>query len=208
MSVTTRTITVRVDGDASKANKALTSVGSHAEGLGKRIAKIGGLLAAAFSVQKILQFGKESVQAMMEDQKSAAILAKTLQNVLGARKDEIAAVEAYIRKTEEAVGVQDDALRPAYARLVRATKDTAKATRLMNLALDISAATGSDLQNVASGLTKAFNGNFGALTRMGVSLDKATLKSKILTKFLEFLSKPLVALLKLGHRLLLIKWSD
>lgn len=178
-----------LDGDATGANRALGSVGKHAGGLGSKIAKVGGLIAAAFSVTKIIQFGKESVHAMMEDQKAAAILARTLKNVTHARQSEIDGIEQYIRKLEETVGVEDDKLRPAYSRLIRSTKNMAKSQTLLNLSLDISAATGKDLGTVANAVSKAYDGNFASLTRLGLSLDKSLIKSKDFSKVQAYLTK-------------------
>jgi hypothetical protein len=74
--------------------------------------------------------------------------------------------------------VSDSELRPSLATLVRATGDVTKAQSLMNLALDISAGTGKDLQTVSLALAKAQAGNVGALTRLGVSLDANAVKTK------------------------------
>lgn len=189
MSTKISTLLFRVDGDATNANKAMSSVGKSAGGLGSKIAKVGAAIAAAFSVQKIIQFGKESVRAMMEDQKSAAILARTLKNVTKAKADDIAITEAFINKTAMATGIADDELRPAFARLVRTTKDTTKAQKLLNLALDMSAATGKPLSSVVNALGRAADGSLSGLTRMGVSIDKATLKSKDFAKVLPQLQE-------------------
>jgi IS1 family transposase len=189
MSTKVSTLLFRVDGDASKANRALSSVGKSAGGLGSKIAKVGGLIAAAFSVQKIVQFGKESVQAMMEDQQAAAQLARTLKNVTGARKKDTEAVEANFRALEELTGVEDDKLRPAFSRLVRSTKSLSKSTDLLNLSLDIAAATGKDLGAVANAVSKGYDGNLASLSRLGLSLDKNLMKSKDWGKVQEYLEK-------------------
>ena len=76
-----------------------------------------------------------------------------------------------------AFGVADTKLRPALANLARATGDVGKAQQLTNLAMDISAATGKDLETVSLTLSKAYNGNIGALTKLGIPLDDAIKKS-------------------------------
>jgi hypothetical protein len=53
-----------------------------------------------------------------------------------------------------------------------------KAQQLTNLAMDISAATGKDLEGVSMALSKAYNGNLGALTRLGVPLDASIIATK------------------------------
>ena len=64
---------------------------------------------------------------------------------------------------EAATGIADDQLRPAYAALVRGTKDIEQATGGLQLALDISAATGQDLATVSDALSKAYAGNMRGL---------------------------------------------
>ena len=86
-------------------------------------------------------------------------------------------VEAFIAKMETQTGVLDDHLRPAYDRIIRSVRDVGAAQGTMQLALDISAAKGIAVEDVAKALGRAYDGNTGALGRLGLGLDKATLKS-------------------------------
>ncbi len=52
-----------------------------------------------------------------------------------------------------------------------------KSQDLLNLALDISAATGKSVESVSNALGKAYEGNTGALTRLGVGLSAAEIKT-------------------------------
>jgi hypothetical protein len=61
---------------------------------------------------------------------------------------------------------------------VRSTKDVEEAQKLQTLALDIAAGTGKDLGAVSEALGKAYDGNLGALKRLGVGIDEDILKSK------------------------------
>jgi hypothetical protein len=87
-------------------------------------------------------------------------------------------MEETIGKMEMQKAVADDELRPAMGNLVRATGDVTKSQDLLNLALDISAATGRDLQSVSIALAKAQTGNITALTRLGIPLNDVAVKSK------------------------------
>lgn len=120
----------------------------------------------------------EAAQAAAEDQRSQALLARQLQATTGATDSQIAAVEEYVNQTQLAAGVADDQLRPALAALVRATGDTARAQEQLGLALDIAAGTGKDVESVAIALGKAYNGNFAALTKLGIPLDENITKTK------------------------------
>ncbi len=95
----------------------------------------------------------------------------------GATESQIAAVESQILKMSLASGVADDKLRPAFSRLVRSTEDTEKAQTLLNLALDVSTATGKPLEGVTNALAKAYDGNATSLGKLGVGLSAAELKT-------------------------------
>lgn len=129
-----------------------------------------GAIGVGLSIGVITQQLKEASKAAIEDAQSQALLANQLKNTTNATKAQIASVEENISKMQMSAGVADDVLRPAFAQLTRATGDTAKATELMQLALDISAGSGKSLESVSMALTKAYNGQFGALTKLGVPM--------------------------------------
>ena len=136
-----------------------------------------------------ITIGVQAVKAAIEDEKAQLTLAKTLENTTKATKNQIKGVEDYIKATSLAKGVTDDQLRPSLDRLVRSTGDVTKAQKLQQLALDISAGTGKDLASVSEALGKAYDGNLGALKRLGVPLDDSIVKSKDFTKAQEALTK-------------------
>jgi hypothetical protein len=144
--------------------------------LGKSAKKLGKALIAVYSTQKLLAYGKASLQAAADDEKAQKQLALALRNV-GLGRD-IAASEEYIQKLQSEFGVLDDKLRPAYQTLAVATQDTTESQKLLQLALDISASTGKDLAQTSSALSKAFLGNNTALSKLGVGISKADLKTK------------------------------
>ena len=144
--------------------------------LGKNVKKLAGALGLAFGGQQILAYAKNSIKAAAADEKAQKQLALSLKNV-GLERD-AASTEAYIQNLQSEFGIVDDKLRPAYQSLAVATQDTAESQRLLNLSLDIAAATGKDLGSVTSALSRAYLGNNTALTRLGVGISKADLKAK------------------------------
>jgi hypothetical protein len=147
------------------------------------------LAVGAAAATMAIKIGVDAVKAAIEDEKAQATLAKTLENTTKATKDQIKSVEDYIDKTARATGVTDDQLRPSLDRLLRSTKDVTKAQSLQQLALDISAGTGKDLATITEGLSKAFDGNLGALKRLGVPLSESIIKSKDFDAAVKELSK-------------------
>lgn len=161
-----------VDG-LSKASKETESFGDKATEFGKKAAVAFALAGAA-----VLAFAGDAIKAAAEDAAAQEKLAATIKATTDATSAQIAGVEKYITQTSIAIGVTDDALRPAFERLVRSTKDTEEAQRLLNLALDLSTATGKPLETVANALGKAYDGNTAALGKLGLGLDANLLKSK------------------------------
>jgi hypothetical protein len=136
-----------------------------------------------------IKIGIDAVKAAIEDEKAMKSLAQTLKNTTKATDAQIAATEDFIDKTARATGVADDQLRPSLDRLVRSTQDITKAQKLQTLALDIAAGTGKDLATVTEALGKAYDGNLGALKRIGVPLDENIVKSKDFDKAVVALSE-------------------
>ena len=136
--------------------------------------QLGATVSAGLLVKEL---GK-AVTAFNDDEKAAEQLKIAVQNSTGATDLQVASLEQSIKKMEATSAVSDDKLRPSMTTLVRATKDVTQAQDLLSLALDISAGTGKDLETVSLALAKAQNGNVGALTRLGVSLDENAVKTK------------------------------
>jgi hypothetical protein len=112
-----------------------------------------------------------------------------LKNTTKASNGQIKSVEKYIDKLQRATGVADDKLRPSLEKLLVATGKVGKAQKLQALAMDIAAGTGKDLDTVSLSLAKAYGGNLGALTRMGITLDESIIKNKDFKKAQEELDR-------------------
>jgi hypothetical protein len=144
--------------------------------LTKNVKNLARNFGLAFGTAAVLNYAKTSVKAAADDLKAQKQLALALENVGLAR--DVASTEEYISRLQSEFGILDDLLRPAYQRLAVATQSSAESQRLLNLALDISASTGKDVNAVTVALSRAYLGNNTALTRLGVGLSKADLKSK------------------------------
>jgi hypothetical protein len=186
-AVIARIITQYSAKGSKQAQKDITKLGKDFDKFAKRSAiacAAAGAAVGAFAIK----VGKDAVQGAMEDQKQQIALATALRNVTGATDEAIASTVEYLDKQELLVGVDNKELIPSLQILVQATKDVTAAQNLQNLALDISAGTSKDLGAVSLALAKALGGNVGALTRLGVPLDAAAVKSKDLNAILNSLS--------------------
>ena len=187
-AVTARIITQYSDKGSKAAARDINKLGKNFDKFAGKVGKafaIGAAAAGAFAVK----IGVDSVKAAIADEKSQALLANSLRNTTGATDAAIAATESYIDQTQRAFGVVDDDLRPALAKLTGVTGDIASAQGLLGVALDLSAGSGIDLTAAVSAITKASQGSFGALTKLGVPIDANTKKTKDFAGVLGILQK-------------------
>jgi hypothetical protein len=148
---------------------------------GEKFSRVSGAMSAAMigmgaaAGYAALRMGTEMVNAALEDQKSMEALNTTLDNMgFGATAT---SVEAFIDSTQRATGVADDQLRPAFDRLVRSTHDVVDAQKALDLVLNIAQGTGKSVEAVAAAWGKALDGNTSSLSKLGLGLDAATVKS-------------------------------
>jgi len=150
---------------AKKEFKSLEGAGAKAQYAIKKAAipaaaAIAGLGAALFDATK----------GAMEDAAAQEQLARQLFRSAGATDAQVKATEDWISAQGQALGVTDDELRPALARLVSQTHDVAKAQKLAALAMDIAAATGKPLATVTEAVAKAAGGQLSALGKLSPEL--------------------------------------
>ena len=179
-----RTLKLSILGDVDQLKKSLAQADTDVKGSASKISdfskKVGLAFAAAGAAAGAyaVKLAVDGVKAAIADEAAQNRLATTLRNVVGASNDQIKAIESQILKSSLLYGVTDDQLRPSLDRLIRSTKDVEEAQRLQALALDIAAGSGKSLEAVSNALAKAHDGNFGALNKLGVSIDANIIKSK------------------------------
>jgi len=156
--------------------RAFQQADTATEKLGKSVKNLARNLGVAFSTAAVVNFAKVSVRAAADDQRAQQQLALALKNV-GIGRD-AASAEGYIQRLQSEFGVVDDKLRPAYQLLAIATRDSFESQRLMNIAMDVAAANSLDLNAVSKALSKAYLGNNTALSKLGIAISKADLKTK------------------------------
>lgn len=176
-------VKITFDADFDELKRGISGAQTEVSGFSDRLGKFGKMAGAAFAaagVAAAAYAGKllvDGVKSAIADEAAQAKLATTLQNVTGATEGQIAAVEAQILKTSLLTGKTDDELRPSFERLVRATKDSDEALKLQSVAIDVAAGSGKSLEAVTNAMAKAAEGNTGALSKLGIGLSAAELKT-------------------------------
>lgn len=188
-----RTFVVKFISDTAKATAGFKGLSGGLKGLQKSVGSAvpgwGQLAIGATAALGAIAAGLTSaVKAAMEDQKSQAELQRQLEKTFGANEALTASAERYVSVTQLRTGTSDTELRASLGTLVRATGDLQLSTQLLNTAQDISASTGKDLESVSLALAKASQGQFTALSKLGIPLDENTKKSKDFGKVVGLLN--------------------
>jgi len=166
------------------ASKDTETIGDQFEAFGKKAA-----LAFAAAAAAIGAFAVASVKAAAEDEAGQKKLEETIRNTTNATAEQIAGIDKYVTAQSIATATTDDVIRPALSRLLRATGDLTKSQELLTLSQEISAATGKPLEAVTNAVAKSFEGSNTALTKLGVGLSAAELKTLSFDETVQLLNK-------------------
>lgn len=155
-------LTTATTGAAKDLNSLKKTTDKISKGMKTALAAVG----LGFSLSVVVRELKEASKAAIEDVKSQELLALSLQASTKATDNQIAAVEKIIGKYQMQAAVADDELRPAFAKLTQTTGDLEESSKLLGIALDVSAGSGKSLDAVTQAMSRALNGSTGALERL------------------------------------------
>lgn len=153
----------------SNWERNLKKTSKQMEGFGKSMKTISRGIQAGLAAVGINAIGDalmDSAKAADADAKSIRLLNKVLVNNWKATTEQTKAVDDFIQKTSLQVGILDDELRPAFAKIATTTKNPEKAMARFKIALDTAAGTGKDLNTVSQAMAKYFGGNKTALDKL------------------------------------------
>jgi hypothetical protein len=185
-----RTLSLKLLADTKNLVDGLNKGAKSTESFGKQIGDISAKVVKSFVAigAAVGALSLAFAKAAAEDQQAANRLAQTLGAVTNATEKQIQTVGRFITQTSLATGITDDELRPAFERLARSTKNVDEAQTLLNLALDLSAATSAPLEQVTNALGKAYDGNYTSLNKLGLGIDQSIIKTKDFNRLYETLN--------------------
>jgi len=125
---------------------------------------------AAAALAGLGAVGLDFAKAAAEDAQGAALLANQLKNTTLATDKDIKSNEKWISSVSMSAAVADDELRPALQKLATGTGSLELSQKLLKTALDVSAATGKPLIDVADALSKGYAGNLKGLKALSPEL--------------------------------------
>jgi hypothetical protein len=111
-----------------------------------------------------------AAKAAAEDDRAQAELERQIQATTSATVEQVAASSDFIDSMQMQYAVADSELRPALASLVRGSQDLGQAQKDLVTVLDVSAATGKSVTEVADAVSKAYGGNTKALKQLSPEL--------------------------------------
>jgi hypothetical protein len=152
------------------AQSSLNTLNKTTANISRKMSSALAAVGLGFSLGIVTRELEEAGKAAVEDVKSQELLALAMRNTGSATDETIRSAEASIKAMQFSASVADDKLRPAYQKLFIATKDVTETNKLMQIALDASAATGKDLDVVTQAMAKALTGTDTALIKLIPSL--------------------------------------
>ena len=166
-----------------KGKKAFNEAESSVKSLSKAVKALGiGLSATA-----VVNFGKQSLKAFIDDELAATRLTKAVDNLGMSFANPY--ISDYIQKTEQLTKVADDELRPAFQALLQQTGSIAKSQAILSTAIEVSRGSGVGLSEVVNDLNQAYIGNTKGLKKYNLGLAATTLKATSFEKVQEMLNK-------------------
>ena len=191
MAGQSRTLKLALLADVANFTKDIGKAGDSTKTLGDQAGEFGKKAAVAFAAAAaaIGAFAVASVKAAAEDEAGQKKLEETIRNTTNATAEQIAGIDKYVTAQSIATATTDDVIRPALSRLLRSTGDLTKAQELLTLSQEIAAATGKPLEAVTNAVAKSFDGSNTALTKLGVGIDAATLKTLTFDETQQLLNK-------------------
>lgn len=178
-------VSINID---SKADlRGFKQAESAASKLNKTVKGLAATLGVAYGTRAVVNFGKASVKAFTEDQKSAIKLTQAVKN-LGLAFEQTK-IDTFISNLEKSAGIADDVLRPAFQALLTTTGDVAKSQDLLKTAINVSRGSGEDLGTVVDDLSKSYIGITKGIEKYKLGLSRAQLKEMSFLDIQERLNK-------------------
>jgi hypothetical protein len=149
----------------------------------RAFAKAGAIAGAA----GLTIFTQKSISAALAQEQLDKSLNLTLASIgKGGLTSE---VMAFVESLQSATNVSKEQLVPALQQLITQTGDLQASQGLLNVALDVSAGTGKDLNSVLNAISKAAVGNYESIGKLGIGLTSTEAKTLGFAKSMQTLQR-------------------
>ena len=175
-----RQLVVELVGEAGKFTKSLDDASKASKTFGDKVSSAGKKMSTFVSVP-IVGFLGAATKAAMDDAAAQDHLAQTLTNVGETHVNVLGAVNDYIEGAQKASTFTDDELRPSFEDLVTVTGSAERAMDLLDVAMDVAAGKGIDLETATKAVARASEGQFAAVNKLVpglIDLDDKTMTAE------------------------------
>ena len=167
--------------------KAFSSAETSISKFGSSLKTLGVIAAGAFAVKKIYDFGKASVEAFLEAEKSTVKLNSILKSMGGnmeaVRKQILQAADATTK-----LGFDNDLAAEKIGVFYQRTKDVTKAIELNAVAMDLARFKNIDLGTAADALNMALSGNVKVFKQFGIEVDETKTPMQAIAELQKMIS--------------------
>jgi hypothetical protein len=158
-------LTVKVGADVDGLRKELNKASGHLQSFNSGMAKLGGVMAGAFAVDKIIDFGKEIFNTTAKFQKFEAVLTNTLGDNSAAQAA-MAQITEFAAKTPYGV----DELTASFVKL--ANQGFIPTITEMRKLGDLASSQGKTFDQLTEAIIDAQTGEFERLKEFGIRASK------------------------------------
>lgn len=177
-SKTLLALTAKLSADTTKFKSGLDKGKKQLNGFSKSVGKIGGLMAGAFAVGKIVQFGREAEAAYKIQEEAEVKLETVMRQRIKASDEEIESIKKMASAQQNLGVIGDEVILSGTQQIATFATQTSTLKTLMPAMNNLLAqqkgyaATAGDAVNIANLMGKALQGQVGALTRVGISFSE------------------------------------
>lgn len=180
-AVVARILTQYSDKGSKSARKDIAKLGKNIDAFSKKASRAFGIAAAA-SAAFAVKFAMDSAKAAIEAQAQQSRLRNILLTTNGATEGQIEILNEQAKALERVGVVSAGTISVVQSQLATFDLQAKTIAALTPAVLDYvtaekgATASADQFKSATNGLAQALNGNFGALSRAGFSLDEATKK--------------------------------
>lgn len=181
-------LNAKTQGSTNSIKNLLSGLSPSFDGLTNSLKGIGAGILAAFSVEKIMEFSKQSIKAFQE----AELNAKKLQTAVGVNGGVSSDYDRLIHQSEELQKItifSDDDIQRAQTAALQFGLTTQQVERLLPVVTDFASATGQDLGSALDAVIQGVNGMERGLKRYGVQVDSTLDSTGKLDSIIQQLNK-------------------
>lgn len=178
-----RNLMVRAGADFSpmttEMKKAQASMETFREGMKESLKKMAEIFLEVFAVEKVIEFGKASVEAANEAAINETKLTTVMKQRMGANEEMIQSITKLAEEQQKLGVIATDAQIGGAQQLATFLHTTDALKALMPAMNNLAAqqfgtnATSEDMVNIGKAMGKVMDGNVGSLKRLGISFTEA-----------------------------------